>query len=369
MIDNRPENKEMGSQETTKPDSADRSHSLLVFCRLLRAAHQADVPLPRILSEAGRNLGDGRAEAWAKTLSERVAAGNDLASSIKTLENIDPLLAGLVKAHDENALTDVLTSYARHLVMVEKLKEGVKTALFYPCFVFQLSVINLILINLHLLPVMSGLFPGRPSEWPLSLQMLFITEPRTWPLSIPLPLFIITLAFLSARTLLFVSAFDIPRTLFGRLMGMGLFGLHEARARVQGSIAMHLQAGRDLADAILQSAEGLNDNLLERQLQDVASALKGGQSVTKALGKSVLLRDLPERWPDQASSEAVIAAFRFGRDASHAVAQQYPDRAERLGSILALLLLGIVVCLLCVAFFGPYFALTVTPLADGAVLK
>lgn len=366
LIDDRRGIADLNSPEMAKPHSPDRSHSLLVFCRLLRAAHQAHVPLPRILSEAARDLGNGRAEGWAKTLSQRVAAGNDLASSVEALDGMDPVLAGLVKAPDEKALTDVLTSYARHLVMVEKLKEGVKTALFYPCFVFQLSVINLFIINIHLLPSISGLFPGLPREWPTSLQMLFIAEPRTWPISLPLPLFILTLAVLSARTLLFVSAFDIPHTLFGRLMGMGQFGLHESRARVRGTIAMHLEAGRDLADAILRSAEGLNDTSLERQLHDVAEALKGGRSVPEALEKSILLRDLPECWPEQASSQTIIEAFRLGRDASLAVAQQYPDRAERLGSIFAMLLLGVVVCLLCIAFFGPYFALTTIWMADGA---
>ncbi|MBF0500623.1 MAG: type II secretion system F family protein [Candidatus Riflebacteria bacterium] len=360
---------ELSAGSASESPSADRARSLLIFCRLLCSANRSGIPLPTALAKAATSLGDGRAEEWAKTLADRLAAGNDLSASVDRLPGMDPVLAGLMKSPDEKALTGALTSYAGHLVMMEKLKEGLKTALFYPVFLFQLAVANLVLINLNLLPVISVWFSGGPKEWPLTLRMLYIADPRTWPISIPMPFFIVTIAIMSAHTLFFLSPFEISRSFFGRLMGMGSFGLHEMRARLHGAIALQLEAGHDLGDAIRRSTEGLNDNFLVRQLEDTVESLKNGHSVEEALGKSLLLREMRHRWPEHASSQAVIAAFRLGRDSSFSIASSYPKRIEYIGSVLAMLLVGFVVCMLCVAFFGPYFALTTGTFTQGVAMR
>ncbi|RCK80497.1 MAG: type II secretion system F [Candidatus Ozemobacter sibiricus] len=337
------------------PSLAGPAEDVLVFAQILHAASGSGLPLSRFLEEAAAALPPARAADWAKQLGEGLAKGHPPAEILAGLEGIDQALVALLSVPGGLGLRDALAAYIRHLVGFARLREHLRAALFQPFLVAWLAVGNLVLVNLHFLPAISGGFLEQRLPLPIFLRAWYILEPATWPLSWILPAGLVWLAVELTR-LLYVMA--PPRLMTSPLAGpLGLdhFCRLEEKGRLIGLLSLYLGAGRPLAQALRWTAAHGGARLYAHDLTAAAARLERGEAAAAALADSAVLGavagELALGNPDGRLDERLQELSESYQEA----ANRQLAVIEGLGRVAGLLLAGTVVLLLCLAFFQPYF--------------
>lgn len=337
-------------------DVSPNADDLLVFTRMMQAAGTTRMNFPRALEELAARLPKGQALSWANDLSEKMSRGHSLGQSIKSLEGIDPTLAALLSVPGGYGFESLLTAYSRYLLLFTRLSEQIKTAILYPMLVLWISLLNLAILNLFVFPVMRAMFEEQHQQAPLILRLLFIGDSDHFLVSLPVPLAIAALAVMAARVWLVVPPQEMPSTLFGRLLLLSQLNHAERIGRFQFLIALFLRAGYRLTDAI-RFAAGLGTGGVSAGLIDKAERLERGEEISLSFEDDEVLLPICGSVQAKAEADDVAELLETASATNIATAGRLIGRIESFGLIIGLFAAGVIVLLLTLAFFDPYFTL------------
>ncbi len=329
-----------------------RNEELILFCQMLSMASQSGIPLAESLIEAS-NAHSGRiAGNWCRNLALRLKDGYSIENAMQDLEGFDSILAGIVAVIGEDRLIEILQSYSRFLLFIETIRENLKTAFFYPLVIMFFLLANLMLLNFFVFPALFQEFIGKINEVPILMRALYFAEPRMWPFSLLFPCLFFWATANTVKTIWTGDWQVFRHSLIARLMKLNLFIEKQAEARIQSLIALYLGAGFTLVESIYRASDSDPKMSETFRLRNVAEALKNGVDFKEAMEQSPVLEYFAE-----VSTEGQELEFKLKKMAKlrfHSAKKDF-SFMEKVASIVAVILAGIMVMIISLSFFSTYF--------------
>ncbi|HOT29125.1 MAG TPA: type II secretion system F family protein [Candidatus Ozemobacteraceae bacterium] len=329
---------------------------LMTFTRLMQAAEASKLNFPKALRELASRLPDGQAQLWANTLSDRMARGHSLAEAVRSLEGIDQTLAALLSVPGGFGFESLLTAYSRYLLLFARLAEQIRTALLYPLIILWIALMNVVILNAYVFPAMKAMFLEQKQTVPVVIRLLYFLDPAMYPFALALPLFIAFLAITGTKVWLTAPAHEIPATLFGKLLLLSQIARAERIGRFQFLLALFIRAGFRLTDAIRFSA-GLGTGILAAGLIDKAERLERGDNVACVVGDDAVLMPICGCIQSKSDPDDLADLLETASSTNISHAGRLIGRIERFGIVIGLAIAAVIVLIMTIAFFDPYFTL------------
>lgn len=327
----------------------DLRREIITFCQLVSVALRRGRPIPATLGELSGRLVDSPASRWAQNLSQKMSEGHPVDEICREMSGFDPVLARLMPLLGNNRLLRVLELYTGFLVNLERVRENLKSALFYPTVVIGLLLANLVQLNLGLFMHVYQHSASEAVGLPLMLRLLYFAEIDLWPFSLPIPLLmLVTFVFMIramymgqlssgsavARIARFSDALRLQET--GRLLGV---------------ISLYLQAGFPLTRAIEQAAElaGGDDSAA---LLAVSKALGNGEDPAVAFAQSSVLEYFAE---GNVETAVLPDRLQYASESNYRNSYSLLRNISNEMMLVALLLTGVFVMFVTSGVFGSYY--------------
>lgn len=329
-------------------DRDDRRETI-TFCQLLSVSLRSGRPLPEALGQIHALTPVSKASQWAQTLASRLAEGQSLPTICQELAGFDPVLARLMPLLGDNRLIRVLELYTGFLVNLERMRENMKSAFFYPSVVLGLLLANLIQLNFGLFRQVYHVAGESNAAVPLTVRLLYFAEPSFWPFSLLIPLcLLLTLLFMLKAML---GGSYGSRSLVARLAQFSEALRLQEIGRLQGIISLYLRAGLPLTRAV-ENASQLASEPDSAALALVARSLGNGDEPAKAFACSIVLQLFAEGNPDAAT---LPDRMEYASESNYRNSCSMLRRASGAMMLVALLLAGFFVLMVTSGSFGSYY--------------
>jgi len=147
---------------------------VILFTRQLATLLQAGLPIDRALGMMAELETEGPRRTLVRHVLETLRGGTPLADAlIAQKAAMPPFYVGMVRAGEAgNTLDSVLARLADALERAEALREGVRSAMYYPAIVLVVAVITLVLLLTAVVPEFKPLFEESGGGVPLSMAVL-----------------------------------------------------------------------------------------------------------------------------------------------------------------------------------------------------
>lgn len=325
------------------------SQEIITFCQLLAVALKSGRPVPETLAAIGTRSGSSKASEWAIHLADKMSEGHPVEEACRELKDFDPVLARLMPLLGNNRLLKILELYTGFLVNLERVRESLKTALFYPAVVVTLLLAQLMHLNFSLFPHVYEQAAALSSPLPMTVRLLYFASFDLWPLSLPIPLLMIVAAIFMLRT--FFSAKIDSRSLAARVARFGEALQLQETGRLQGVISLYLEAGFPLSAAI-ENAAGLTRGRDSDDLLSVAAALNHGEVLNSAFSLSPALKHVGS---DKSDSGSLAERLKYASESNYRHSYSLLKTISNEMLLIALLLTGLFVGLVASGVFGSYY--------------
>jgi type II secretory pathway component PulF len=240
---------------------------LALFCRTLHTMLRAGVPITKTLENAEKNAGNYLLRGAVRGLRRDIEEGTSLAEAFqKQNRRFPPVMVRLLAVGERSGTVDkVAIKLADYYDERRRLKRMVLVSLIYPAL--QLFVLGLVITVL----AWFGLVPVSPE---LVLIVMFFSVPVGFWIWFMLD------QIESLKMLLQVV-----------LMGLPLAGRHIrtiAGSRMAMALALELEAGIPIIQALADAGLASENIVFERRLRAAQDAVAEGESLTEALGRTGL---------------------------------------------------------------------------------
>ena len=151
-----------------------KSKNLVVATRQLAFLVNASVPIVQALEAVSVNTDDHKLKSIFKKLSVNVESGQSFSNALKSYPHIfNELYLSMVKAGEEGGTLDsVLKQLSTYIEKSENIKQKVKSALMYPCFITVAAFAILTAIIVFLVPKFEEIFSDAGQELPELTQLI-----------------------------------------------------------------------------------------------------------------------------------------------------------------------------------------------------
>jgi general secretion pathway protein F len=246
---------------------------------------KAGVPLDRAFETLIDLSGNERTRDLLSTILGRLRGGASLAEAIAEHPDVfPPYYASMVRAGEASGALDVvLARLAEFIEKYQKLRESIKTALYYPIFLLIVAGLSLIILLTFVIPEFKPLFESAGTALPLSTRMLvavgdFLRD-YGW-----LILMGLAGAFYGARR--YFSTADGRRLwdefwLRSPIIGSLLTKIEVARFSRTASTLLHNGVG--LLNALDIVRDTLKNTVIASSIDTVAARLKEGRGLAQPL--------------------------------------------------------------------------------------
>ncbi len=155
------------SQKLTQPD-------IILITRQLATLLQAGLPLDRALAMIAELEPEGPRLAFVSDVLEAVRGGTPLAEALTARSAVlPPFYIGMVRAGEAgNTLDSVLARLADTLERAQALREGVRSAMYYPAIVLVVAAGTLVLLLTAVVPEFKPLFEDSGATLPTPMAVL-----------------------------------------------------------------------------------------------------------------------------------------------------------------------------------------------------
>ncbi|HNX76505.1 MAG TPA: type II secretion system F family protein [Candidatus Rifleibacterium sp.] len=320
----------------------------IVFCQLLSVSLRSGQPLPEALSHLGASL-DNQAALWAKNLAQKLSQGHPVEEICREMAGFDPVLARLMPLLGDGRLLRILEIYTGFLVNLERVRDNLKSALFYPTVVVGLLLANLLQLNFGLFQQVYLSSSASAEPLPLALRALYFAEPGMWPMALPIPLLML-IAFIGMFRSMAIVKID-SRSLLARLARFSEALRLQETGRIQGVISLYLQAGQPLVKAVANAAE-LASDFDAASLALVAKSLGDGETPAGAFSFSPVLQNFAEGTQD---AETLAERIEYASESNYRHSYSLLRNISNKMMLVALLLTGLFVLLVTSGAFGSYY--------------
>lgn len=274
-------NKEINIKILDKVSSKDLS----LFCRQLATLLQAGLNLLTSIDVVRKQLTNKRLAKVVNKLYEDIEKGKTLSESMAEHRDIFPdILINMVEAGEvSGSLDNSFEKMALHFEKETKLKQKVTNALMYPAIVLIVAIIVLNLLLIFVIPTFVGLFNDLGVELPPTTRFILYTSSfvkDNWFLIVIGFIIIVNLINYYKKTPSGSILFSSMRL---KIPVIGNISLNASIARFSRTLATLIDAGVPLVVAIDTTKKLLGNAFIERQFQDVAERVKGGEGLSRPI--------------------------------------------------------------------------------------
>jgi general secretion pathway protein F len=220
----------------------------------------------------------------------RLRGGVSLANALAEEEDtFPPYYATMVRAGEASGALDVvLGRLAEFLEKSQKLRETVKTALYYPIFLLMMAVISIVILLTIVVPQFKPLFESAGTALPVSTQILVGVGDFVRGYGWLIVLGLVAAYFLMRR---YLATGEGRRRWDGFLLGLPFIGGLLTKievARFSRTASTLLQNGVSLLPALVIVRDILSNSIIASSIDSIAARLKEGRGLAEPLAATGL---------------------------------------------------------------------------------
>ncbi len=220
-------------------------------------------------------------------IKNKLAQGNSFSEALRNYPRIfDELYVNMVRSGEASGeLSKVLTALSDHLIESEQLKGKIISALSYPLIVIGFSIVVVAVLFIKVIPGITSFLLEKKVPLPLPTRMLigvssFVQNYWLYILGFIIVAFII---FIYVKTLKSLAIFLDKAIL--KIPVLGNIILKNSLTRFCKTLAMLLENGIPMADAIVVAGDVTKNSVLINALQKIKKDVMEGMSVSIAISK------------------------------------------------------------------------------------
>ena len=268
--------------------------SIAVFARQMSALTTAGLPLMRALQLVTEQTED---KVLAKALAQvtrEVESGQAFSLALSHQPTVfPPLLTNVIRVGETGGfLARALESVAVAFQKEVDLRGKVKSAMTYPGIIFVIAISAMLGMVTFVVPVFEKMFSSMDAQLPLPTRILVaISHNMTWIL----PVLIVALIAFSGWWRLNKHKDHVRKVKDGMLLRLPVFGplLNKiAVARFARNLAMMLNAGVPLLQALDIVRSVANNWPVEKAIDAISEAMRQGRSFTSPLADHPVIPSL-----------------------------------------------------------------------------
>lgn len=245
---------------------------------------RAGLPLEKALAVLLTLADQSRTKAFVHNLLARVRDGGSLADALAAQKfDLPKGYVGMVRAGETGGarvLETTLERIAEHLKRLQKVREGVFSAMLYPAIVLGMAALSIISILLFVLPQFEPFFQSAPEALPLAAKIVIAAAHGLRDYGL---LFLIAAigAGLVVQRLLRREDLKLQRDKsFLRLPQFGPILVKAEMARFCNTLGVLLANGVTLATALSIAAESLGNRIMAAAAQRVVTRVREGEALS-----------------------------------------------------------------------------------------
>lgn len=266
-----------------------KDSTISIMCKQLATIVDAGIPIVRALALVSHQTEDKTLKEILQNVSDDVSAGYGLAESFEKygpgLPNtfIETVRAGETSGN----LGLVFNRMAEYFDKASKTKSKVKSAMIYPAFVLGIAVVVVIVIMVFAVPTFTSTFDSMNIEMPLPTVIMINTSNfmvHYWWLI----LLIIAIVFIGVKLL---KRYNEPFALKWSEIGtkipvIGRINRMSACSQYASSMALMLEAGIPIVNAVSVAAQTMSNYYLSHKLLEVQTDLEAGRPLSELIAKT-----------------------------------------------------------------------------------
>lgn len=266
-------------------DGRGAAKELSLICSQLAITLRSGIPAAQALRMAAEQCSSRNLRRMMDGAAKEVAAGSSMADAFERhKERVAPIFVETVRAGEQSGALD--SSFERLHEFYErsyKTEEKVKSAMTYPAFVLLIAAIVLVVVMTQVIPSVAEVITGLGGELPWITKLLIaLTDGfADWWF-----LLVMFLTILAAAVKIFVrtrkgrvwkARWILTLPFFGELNRMN------ASAQFASAMAMLLEAGIPLEQAVVSAAKAADQAALEEEISLMRDKLIQGHKISECM--------------------------------------------------------------------------------------
>lgn len=259
--------------------------TLVLFTGQLAAMLAGGLHLARILSSLATETGSARFKLALIDVREALAAGSSFADALGRHPHVfDRLYVAVVRAGElSGSLPVVLDSLTTYLEKTAQLRRKVVGAITYPAVIFAVAVVVVFVMIVKLVPIFENVYARANAVLP---------TPTRWLIAVSAVVRGYTLAVIGGLALLALLGYVAAQTATGRWLldaaklRVPMFGSLVRKAimaRVCRTLAVLLNAGIPMVEAMETVARVSNNRVIEAAMLSAIQRMRDGRTIAEAL--------------------------------------------------------------------------------------
>ncbi len=154
--------------------SAVKLDELIVFCRQMYALMKSGVPILRAINGLAESANSPKLKAALEEVGSHLEGGFSLSSAMNQLAKIfPPLFISLIHVGENTGQLDgAFLKLASYFEREQETRKRIKSALRYPTLVMIFLAAAMVILNIFVIPMFSGLFARLGADLPFATQLL-----------------------------------------------------------------------------------------------------------------------------------------------------------------------------------------------------
>lgn len=333
---------------------------LAVMSRQMATMIASGLSLLRTLNILAEQTPNKKLQAILSDVRDQVESGVSISDAMRKHADVfPPLMINMVRAGETGGfLDDALEAVASNFEKEVKLKSSIKSALTYPVIVLLMSVVSVVVMLLFVVPIFEKMFSSMGSQLPLPTEILVqLSHAMVWIAPI---LLVGGIGFAiwwgrhknddAVRRKIDPVKLKLP--IFGSLLKK------IAIARFSRNFANMISAGVPILQALRIVGETSGNWVIENALEEVAEAVRQGESIAVPLGKQTVFPAMVTQMiavgEDAGSLESMLDKIAdFYEQEVEAATEQLTAMIEPL----MIAFLGVIIGGMVVALYLPIFSI------------
>lgn len=261
------------------PDEA-----FLMFCRQMQALLNAGVPILDAISKLSDIVPIPYFSGILKEIEKKLMTGETLSNAMKHYPKVFSfMIISLVAAGESNGRLDqAFLQAGKHYELEITTRRRVKAAFRYPIFVMLTICLAIIVINVFVIPRFASLYSSFSTQLPMPTRVLIFTSNvmrQHWKYL----LIICVVCYLMIHYCLKKPSVRMLRDHYQlKLPVLGKILEQLVMASFTQSLAMLLQTGVPLIQALSLSADVVNNAYAKNKILSIGEKIERGESLTEA---------------------------------------------------------------------------------------
>lgn len=263
-----------------------KSTDIVLFTRQMSTMFVSGIPLVQALDIVASGFENLNMQKVILSIRNDVASGNSFSDALKKHpKQFNALFTSLVHAGEQAGILDtILIQLADYFERMQTMKGRVKKAMFYPGVMLTVTIAISIMLLGFVVPQFQDLFSSFGADLPgptmVVIALSNIVQDYWW-------LAVILFVFLLIGHSMAIKRSEGYRLIIDRfVLKVPVFGTINQKAviaRVMRTLAISLQAGTPLVDALLNVAEVANNLHYKKAILEIREDIAAGQTIQAAM--------------------------------------------------------------------------------------